>query len=80
MMREDIYGCAAFVVGAVFVGWCFVQGVNNGAHQAPAPVKVELTPEVKYYIQKEVQREVRRLTKPQLPMVAPDPKAKVKRK
>lgn len=50
-----------------------------GNQKPPAPVKIELTPEVRYEIQKQVQREVRKLTKPVLPMVAPNPKVKVKR-
>ncbi len=51
--------------------------------QPPAPARVELSPEVRYEIQETTRRAVlqlrKELTRPVLPMVAPNPKVKVKR-
>ena len=75
MIRDDVSGGIAILV-ILLSAAVFFYKPRETTRQAPAPVKVELTPEVRYEIQKQVQREVRKLTKPVLPMVAPNPKVK----
>lgn len=60
-----------------------IRQLEDKAKQLPPKVTVELSPEVRYAIQEETRKamiEHRKLmTRPILPMVAPDPKTKVKR-
>lgn len=84
-MRKVLSDASFWFALTMLVCWAAVIAVA-AAPTGPAtqaPVKVELTPEVRYAIQEETRRQMiehrKQMTRPILPMVAPDPKVKVRR-
>lgn len=82
MSRSDI-PFLLMAVAFVMMAWLAYPGHNRRAQQLPPKVTVELSPEVRYAIQEETRRQMiehrKQMTRPILPMVAPDPRTKVKR-